>query len=186
MKLLLTAFEPFGGAKLNQSKEILEASKHTNIERLLLPVEFEGAYLKLKAYVEARAITHIIALGEGPNPILHLEHLALNIQHARIPDNVGFHPQQQSVVLSGPLSIKTRFPINTVSKLLADKKIPFVHSYHAGTYVCNDLYFRMLLQMPNVSSLFIHVPNQNQHFSLNLIGVETILDWILKSTSQHR
>jgi pyroglutamyl-peptidase len=183
MKLLLTAFEPFGGAKINQSKEILEATKNTNIERLLLPVEFEEAYIKLKAYVEDRAITHIIALGEGPNPILHLEHLALNIQHARIADNLGYQPQQQTVVLSGPLSLKTSFPIDNISQLLLDKKIPFVHSYHAGTYVCNDLYFRMLLQLPNISSLFIHVPNQNENFSLNLIGVETILDWILKPTS---
>jgi pyroglutamyl-peptidase len=175
MRLLITAFEPFGGGVVNQSHEILKTLDQPHLHKLLLPVNFASAFLQLQAYVNTHQITHIIALGEGPNQALHLEHLALNIQHARIPDNQGHQPQQQSIKPDAPIVMKTTFLVDKLATWLTNAGIPFHHSYHAGTYVCNDLYYRMLLELSSTPSIFIHVSNQPQLLPVQRAGIHLIV-----------
>ena len=61
-------------------------------------------------------------------------------------------------ILEGPLALMTSFPIQEIFQKLAKEGFPVEISYSAGTFVCNDLYFRTLHEFKNLKAVFIHVP----------------------------
>jgi pyroglutamyl-peptidase len=74
----------------------------------------------------------------------------------------------------------TKFPINELQDFLDKKEYPVKMSFSAGTYVCNNLYYKVLTEYPNLKSIFIHVP-YFEHVNQD-IQIQTIID-ILKFTS---
>lgn len=179
MKILITAFEPFGKSTTNQSAEICNALAMDHIEYLLLPVLFEGAYSKVKAYIEDHNMTHVIALGEGPVEVPSVEHVAMNMMHARIPDNAGYQPKLAIIDQSVPIALLTSFPIQRVVDKISPIQLKHEHSFHAGTYVCNDLYYRLLRGFPNIKSVFIHVSNRKENFQANLQFVREFVQQVV-------
>ena len=92
---------------------------------------------------------------------LNLERLAVNVRDYPIKDNHG-HQYDGEEILPGPLALKTDFPLHELRKKLKAKGFPSVISNHAGTFVCNDIYYQSLnFQIENGAPdlvLFVHVP----------------------------
>ena len=89
--ILITVFEPFGGATLNASFLVGNAlaADEPNVELLRLPVVAGLAeailYKRLDADPPPRLI---VSLGEaGGQNSVRLEQVAINCDHFRIPDN---------------------------------------------------------------------------------------------------
>lgn len=59
------------------------------------------------------------------------------------------------------LAAMTNFPVNHLLEYLngfEDIKQKSQRSFSAGTFLCNNLYFKTLTQFPMIKSLFVHVP----------------------------
>ena len=68
MKILVTAFEPFGGETLNASQEALRlagATAGADIVKLILPVMFGESARLLEAAVQREAPDAVLCLGEA-------------------------------------------------------------------------------------------------------------------------
>lgn len=170
--VLLTGFEPFAGAATNESWEAVRGAARQLREQGLevaaveLPVEFGPAGDLLENAVREHLPRLVVAVGlaagrRGITP----ERVAINVRDARIPDNAGAAPVDDPVIAGGPVGHFTSLPIKAMVAALADDGIPGSISQTAGTYVCNDVFYRLQHLLATDASLvgirggFIHVPD---------------------------
>lgn len=168
-KLLITCFEPFGGEARNISSEIVDMLSERigefEIEKLLLPVEFgRAADIAVKSAQDMRADA-IISFGQaGGRSAVTPEMVALNLRFASIPDNAGAKPLDEPVVAGAENALFTTLPVREMVASLKAAGVPSAVSYSAGTYVCNDLYFKILHRFKGtgVRAAFVHVPRESE------------------------
>lgn len=176
-KILITAFEPFDGRQSNQSSLILSSlEENPFIIKYYLPVQFQRAFDVLFEYVEREKPSMILCLGEGPKSVPQLEHFAVNMMHARIPDNAGYQPELTKISPTGSTTLTTTFDFEKIAQDLMMKEVPFQHSFHAGTYVCNDLYYRVLSHKLAPMIGFIHVSANPSDFLENKKTIQSIVE----------
>lgn len=167
MKILITGFDPFGGETINPAyeavKKLPDVIDGAEIVKVEVPTVFglDGQVLKEK--VAAFRPDGVICVGQagGRNGITP-EKVAINLMEARIPDNKGNQPFDKKVEEDGPAAYFTSLPVKAMVKSMKDAGIPASVSYTAGTFVCNDLMYRLLhlinTEYPEMKGGFIHVP----------------------------
>jgi pyroglutamyl-peptidase len=164
--LLLTGFEPFGGASTNPSREIARAldGKSAGRHRIVgavLPCVFGGASRELDRLLRRHRPAVVVCLGvaEGRAGITP-ERVAINLEDARIPDNAGVQPRDRPVVRGGPAAYWSTLPVKAIVAALARHGIPAAVSHTAGTFVCNHVFYALLhnVRRRRVKAGFIHVP----------------------------
>lgn len=156
MKILISAFTPFNGRKSNTSNEVLKLLSN-QYETILLETSYERAPIQLKDKINETDPDIVIMLGESNKcDDLVVERLAINFAEATIPDNDGRLLRHKKILNDGSDLIETKFDINIFSD-------QFKVSYHAGTFVCNYLYYQILNEYLNtpLKSIFIHLSLEN-------------------------
>ena len=176
--LLVTGFEPFHGQGVNPSWEAALRLPQTlgpwRLEALWLPVVFGKAGEMALARARELNAAAVLALGQsGGRDALTPEVVAINLQDASIPDNAGKQPQDRPVVPGGETAYFSTLPVKRIVKAVREAGLPCQLSYSAGTYVCNDVFYRLLRRFAGtgVPAGFIHVPflpqqAKNGEFSL--------------------
>ena len=107
-RILLTGFEPYGGYLENSSLEVLRgvaAQGAGGVELIVqqMPVCFSGVASALRAAVQEHSPDIIIMLGQsGGSGCVRLERVALNMMDAKIPDNDGYIPNEETVYAGAP------------------------------------------------------------------------------------
>lgn len=163
MKILVTAFEPFGGDSTNSSLEALSALPDTmdgiTICKATIPVVFEKCGVVLAEKIRETTPDGILCLGmaAGRGQITP-EVFAVNARFAVSADNAGVrYPTLTPCDPTGPAAYRTGLPVEAIVENLRAAGIPAGLSFTAGTYVCNDLFYS-LMQQTTVPAGFIHVP----------------------------
>lgn len=164
-KLLITGFTPFGGDLINPSWEIVshfpEEIEGVEIFILEVPVIYEKAVSLLIKKAEEIEADGVICLGYNAKAhIIELEYVALNLQHTNISDQDGYMPKNRRIDPDGPLARQTRLPIFEIANDKNRDWLPAKISLSAGSYVCNDVMYRLLAWCEKYNKLggFIHVP----------------------------
>jgi pyroglutamyl-peptidase len=166
--LLLTGFDPFGGATSNPSWEAASALDGRSIggHRIVarqLPTEFDASLPALHAAIRATSPALVVSTGlAGGREGLSLERVAINVDDARIPDNAGAKPVDARIAARGPAAYFSTLPIKAMLVALRRHGIPAHVSQTAGTYVCNHVFYGLmhaLRRRPGVRGGFIHVPD---------------------------
>jgi len=165
MRVLLTGFEPFGNSSLNPSGEIIKAIKADSIIGAILPVTFGGSAQALIKLIKLHKPDAVLCLGqaEGRHAITP-ERVAVNLDDARIADNVGNMPADQLIVESGPAAYFSTLPVKEMVSAMKNAGVPAAVSMSAGTFVCNHLFYSLQhhLYGSTVRSGFMHVPLMDQ------------------------
>lgn len=161
MRVLLTAFEPYGEWPENSSWLTLveltrELPDWPHITTRLYPVDFTKVEEHLRQDL-ANKFDIALHLGQAPNASnICLEAIGLNAasdcaQAAHMP-----------LVEGGPLAFASELPLDRLASELNSRQIPAHVSYHAGTYVCNAThYLSHYLIADNglhTKSGFVHLP----------------------------
>ena len=167
MKLLLTAFSPFGGEKINPSLEAVKLVKdkilETDIIKLEVPTVF-GKSIKIVAdVIEKEKPDYVLCIGQaGGRYGITPERVAINIDDARIPDNEGNQPIDIPVFADGEPAYFSNLPVKAMVEEIRKEGLPASLSNSAGTYVCNHLMYGVLYTLSKkfkgVKGGFIHVP----------------------------
>ena len=165
-KLLISAFEPFGGEERNASLEALRSVKAppgTELKKIVLPTVFGLAGERLLAVLQEEKPDTVICLGQAAGrAALTPERAAINIRDASIPDNAGLCPQDEPVIPDGPAAYFSTLPIKEMTEAALRAGIPAAVSNSAGTFVCNDLMYTLLYAISEedlaIRGGFIHVP----------------------------
>ena len=160
-KILITAFEPFGGATTNITQDVLSALPcnmgKAEVIKQCLPVSFERAPIALREIIAEHNPDMLLLLGQCPDgENIRLERFAINMMDSQKADNDNYCPSEKVIYSTAPLAYRTPINIKTIAHTLQDKKFPVVLSNSAGLYVCNRVYYEALHLKQN--ALFVHVP----------------------------
>lgn len=156
MRILVTAFEPFGGSDTNISQRVLDAIL-ADVAKLLLPVSFRRAPEVLNEAIEQFQPDVIIAMGQAAEgDKIRLERLAINMMDSAKGDNDGYLLAEELICPEAPLALKTALPVKQLCADCVNAGLPTIVSNSAGLYVCNCIYFEALRHTTN--SLFVHIP----------------------------
>lgn len=167
-KLLLTAFEAFGGEGLNASLETARQMEKLNFPDALvrvaeLPVDRYRAVAKALELIRAGRPDIVIMLGEaGARFRINPERVAINIDDFRIADNAGNQPRDEPIIEGGPVGYFSTLPIRAIADRINEAHIPAAISNSAGAHLCNRLFYSVMHTI-SVEGLpakagFIHLP----------------------------
>lgn len=167
MKVLITGFDPFGGAVINPAYEAVKLLPDMIKGAQIIKIEIPTVFKKDGQVIEKAITTHqpdiVLCVGQaGGRSGITIEKVAINLMEARIPDNEGQQPLNQPIDVDGPTAYFATIPVKTMVQAIKQKKIPASVSYTAGTFVCNDIMYRVLhlaaTTYPAMRGGFIHVP----------------------------
>ena len=165
MKLLVTGFEPFGGAAVNPSWLAVDALPgqigRWTIHKLRVPVVFGQAGETVLAAAETIRPDAVLCVGQaGGRGAVTPEMAALNVRFARIPDNAGQTPRDEPVIPHGPAAYFATLPARAMAEAISASGVPGAVSFSAGAFVCNDLLYTLLHHFHDtpVRVGFLHVP----------------------------
>ena len=158
-KLLITAFEPFGGKGYNPSSAMINEIKEDRYTvKRLLPTSYAGAAMALKKALAEEKPDAVILTGQASGrKEICLEFCALNIKDAGIPDNDGEQASGESVLSGAPNALFTKLDLASAAACIRAEGLPCRVSYHAGTFVCNSTYYHLLFS--GIPGVFMHIPD---------------------------
>jgi pyroglutamyl-peptidase len=165
--VLLMGFEPFDQDLVNPSWEAVrrldgvQLAVDVRVVARQLPCAFATVGECLTQLIDALQPAMVIATGLGPGrSVISFERVAINVNDARIPDNLGEQPIDTPVVADGPAAYFTTLPIKAMVKAVREAGIGASVSQTAGTFVCNQVFYLLqhALAATAVRSGFIHVP----------------------------
>ena len=84
------------------------------------------------------------------------ERIGINMNSATICDNTGNQPVEQRILPEGPDGIFSPLPVADMARAIRDAGVKGWVSDSAGTFVCNDVLYRVLTAGWRAG--FIHVP----------------------------
>lgn len=161
MIVLITAFEPFGGAETNITQSVLSLLPASiadwAIEKVCLPVSFKRAPIVLREAIATFSPDLVIMLGQCPaGENIRLERFAINMMDSTKGDNDGYIPSEETIYADQPLALQTSLPIKELVRFCTDNVQPVQVSNSAGLYVCNRVYYEALYL--HQQAIFMHVP----------------------------
>lgn len=167
MKLLVTAFEPFGGETRNGSQDALallpETLRGARLVKRVLPVVFDEASEALRRAVREEAPEAVLCLGQaGGRRALTPERIAINLRDAAQPDNAGKQPADEPVVPGAPAAFFATLPVKRMAAAIRAAGLPAELSNTAGSFVCNEVMYALLelqaREYPASRGGFLHLP----------------------------
>lgn len=167
MKLLLTAFDPFGGDAINPALEAVKlvADKigRFDIVKLEVPTVFRKSIDTVAKAIEEEKPDVVLCIGQaGGRFEITPERVAINVDDARIKDNEGNQPIDTKIFEDGENAYFTTLPIKAMVEAIKEANLPAAVSNTAGTFVCNHLMYGVLYTLakkyPHIKGGFTHVP----------------------------
>ncbi|MEY3325128.1 MAG: hypothetical protein RL694_15 [Actinomycetota bacterium] len=165
-RVLVTGFEPFGGASINPSQLLVEELAKekllgVDLKTAILPVEFDRAAEILLAKINEISPSVVICFGqaEGRSAITP-EKIAINLDDARIADNSGDLRKQQEIEVGGADGHFSTLPVEKMVLAINEAGVAASLSLSAGSFVCNHIFYRMqqALLGRGIRSGFVHLP----------------------------
>ncbi len=169
MRVLLTGFEPFGGAATNCTQMVVERLARDGIDGVdlrcaVLPVDGTRAPDKLHELLRSHQPESVICLGEAQQrDTIDIERVALNLKDYRIRDNAGEQPTDCPIDPDGPAAYFATFQARTMAEAVRAIGLPVRLSNDAGLFLCNHISYVLLHALagdPNGASRagFVHLP----------------------------
>ena len=167
MRVLITGFDKFGGESINPSSlcvnSLPDVIDNIEIKKVTLPTVFKDSSRVLEENIKLFSPNIVICVGQaGGRSKITPERIAINIDDARIPDNIGNSPIDEAIRKDGENAYFSTLPIKAIVDKLNKNNIPSAISNTAGTFVCNHIMYEALYitskNYPNIKAGFIHIP----------------------------
>ena len=142
-KLLITGFDPFGGASVNPAWQAVRLLPDTiadfTVHKLEIPTVFEKAAATVAEYARQLKPDVILCIGlAGGRSAVTPERIGVNIRDAKITDNEGNMPKGAFCVPDGPAAYFATVPVMSMADAIQAAGLPGQVSNSAGAFVCND------------------------------------------------
>ena len=166
MKIIVTGFDPFGGETINPSIECVKALPEiegVELIRLELPTVFKESAKRLNEVINDVKPDAVLSVGQaGGRPGITMERIAINVDDARIPDNISQQPIDETIQTEGEAAYFTTLPIKRIVNAIREVGIPAEVSNTAGTFVCNHIMYQALFAATKADKPFkagfMHIP----------------------------
>ena len=198
MNIIVTGFDPFGGETINPSIECVKALPEiegVELIRLELPTVFKESAKRLNEVINDVKPDAVLSVGQaGGRAGITMERIAINVDDARIPDNISQQPIDEEIQVEGEAAYFSTLPIKRIVKAIREAGISAEVSNSAGTFVCNHIMYQALFAATKADKPFkagfMHIPfipeQTTDKPSLSLeestkalqIAIETIRDYL--------
>lgn len=167
MKILVTAFDPFGGESINPALEAVKLMKDTiegaEIVKLEIPTVFGKSIEKTATAILKENPDAVLCVGQaGGRFEVTPERVAINVDDARIPDNEGNQPIDKPIYENGEPAYFATLPVKAMVEAIRKEGVPSSLSNSAGTFVCNHIMYGVLYEIAKMNKEiragFVHVP----------------------------
>ncbi len=166
MIVLMTGFDPFGGAAINPAWEAVKrirAPEGVTLLKKEIPTVFRTSSEMLRSLLSEYDPDLVLLIGQAAGrKKISVERTALNLDDARIPDNAGDQPEERPIEETGPAAYFSRLPVKALARAIGDAGVPAEVSLSAGSFVCNHLFYVLLYELEKRKSGahggFLHVP----------------------------
>ncbi len=167
MKILVTAFDPFGGESINPALEAVKLMKDTiegaEIVKLEIPTVFGKSIEKTANAILIENPDAVLCVGQaGGRFEVTPERVAINVDDARIPDNEGNQPIDKPIYEDGEPAYFATLPVKAMVEAIRKEGVPSSLSNSAGTFVCNHIMYGVLYEIAKMNKEiragFVHVP----------------------------
>lgn len=167
MKILVTGFDPFGGATTNPAIEAVrrlpDEIAGATIIKLEVPTVFDRCAAVVRQAILIEQPDVVLSIGQaGGRAALTPERIAINLNDGRIPDNAGQQPVDQPIQSAGAAAYFTQLPVKAMVRAIRAVGLPSQVSTTAGTYVCNHLMYQVqylrATAFPALRAGFMHIP----------------------------
>jgi pyroglutamyl-peptidase len=170
MKILITAFGPFGGRVENASSLALVSLRKCfpEIRTRILPVDGVIAPSRLKQAIRMIRPDALVMLGEaGGSKEIRLETTAWNELDFRIPDIAGRQCSSRPIRKDAAASLPSKLPLREIHDRLNTMGHPVSFSDDPGRYLCNQVFFCALDYLGHsgiaIPAGFIHLPLESDY-----------------------
>ncbi len=177
--VLVTGFEPFGGASYNPTEAAVRmlaaeyasrlaadcASRCSRLIVEVLPVEFAAATARIRELIAGYRPTVTLCCGMNASlEVPVLERVARNCINARIADNAGVQPVGEAVQSGAPATLRATLPIGRMLEAARSSGYEIGISDDAGGFVCNATLFSALAALRKIGDKrsragFLHLPD---------------------------
>ena len=167
MKVLVTAFDPFGGDNTNSSQIVLnllpEVIENVIINKMVIPT----VYIECAEMAFAKALENdidvIIALGQaGGRDGIWVETVGVNYALSKTADNKGNVLYGEKLFENGENAYFSDLPVKLIEENINRLGFKCNLSASAGGFVCNSMLYTILKKAhegkPGIKSGFIHLP----------------------------
>ena len=170
MRVLITGFDAFGGAKVNPAEQVVRlleaappADTFEHSDFVVLPTTYRRAGELAVATMRAAKPHAVVMFGlSAAHPSVRVERFALNIADCPQPDNDGRVCYGSAIVAEGREAYTSQLDLDLVRAELEDGGVVAEVSNHAGTFLCNYSYYRILHEIESAgmatAALFVHLP----------------------------
>lgn len=161
--ILVTGFGPFLDVQENPSWEAIRglAGARIGASRVAvarLEVTYASAAEQLQQALDRERPEVVLALGVCREAALRLERTARNQDTAASPDAAGEARPGRTIREGGPATLPTRLPLEALRTALVRDGFEVLDSDDAGGYLCNHLFYELLVRRPAGVAGFVHVP----------------------------
>ena len=169
-RIPVTGFDPPGGQPVNPRRSAVQALEGLELDghRVIaaqLPTQFGHSLRVLGELIATHRPSLVVCTGQaGGRSAISLERVAINVNDARIPDNLGAQPIDTPVVEGGPVGYFTGLPIKAMLAAMLAEGVRAEVSQTAGTFVCNHVFYGLMHRIATdpacqgVRGGLIHVP----------------------------
>jgi pyroglutamyl-peptidase len=187
MRILITGFDAFDTADVNPSQQAVERVDAGLLRSAGVPESViakthtlatccNEAWFKVQAEVSALGgdgedFAVVMTGFAGNRNKICLERFALNTRAYRIDDNQGHKWQDEHIDPDAPDAIRCKLPLFELMDSLNSDGFQADISNYAGTFVCNETYFRAMQKWQNQPNckgiIFVHIPQPIDYTGTN-------------------
>lgn len=150
MDVLVAGFEPWGSEKTNPSGDVAR-----RLGGHVLPVHWSRATRRLRDLLRREKPKAVVLLGlASARRRVEIEAVALNVDHC---EDGPWRRRRRPIAPGGALARPSRLPLDRLLRALRGAGIPAGISHHAGTFLCNHVFY-IALSLTRVPCGFIHLP----------------------------
>ena len=172
--ILLTGFNCFGDLEVNPSELIVRtiaeragAAGRTDLVTEVLPTEYRRAEIRVCELIQQFKPRAVLGIGVAVGAqTLRLERVAHNLDDSSQADNSGEIAEGKAIEAEGPIEYRSSLPLERMLDALEERGVPAVISNHAGTFLCNHVFYvaRHQVEQSGIGSsaaLFMSLPRPN-------------------------
>lgn len=176
MRVLVTAFDPFGGDEKNSSLMVLESLPDTvgdiEIHKLTVPTVYGECTEKALDKVREINADAVLCMGQaGGRRCITVEVIAINYALAEMSDNNGAVLNGVKLSDKGENALFSTMPVGKMVDAVKNIGFDASLSASAGAFVCNSLLYQLLSALPGLKVGFVHLPYEltqgKDGFSMN-------------------
>ena len=189
MKILITAFDPFGGLDTNSSMltlgKINDNIDGITVDKMIIPTVYRESAQCVIEKTKQNRYDAVLCLGQaGGRRGITVEVIGINYALSQTEDNNKTQLNGEKLIIDGENALFSTMPVKAMVQAVSDEGFEASLSASAGAFVCTSLLYLLLESNCADKIGFVHLPYATEQrqdgFSMNVIDMARCVEAMIK------